>query len=41
MSNVGHTIKLLGYDVMNVYTDTKTAKEKVQKEYALDYKPFA
>ena len=41
LSNVGHTIKLLGYDVMNVYTDTKATKEEVQKKYALDYKPFA
>lgn len=41
MSNVGHTIKLLGYDVMHVYTDNKAAKEEVEKKYSLDYKEFA
>ena len=41
MSNVGHTIKLLGYEVMNVYTDDKATKEEIKKKYALDYKEFA
>jgi hypothetical protein len=41
MSNVGHTLKLLGYDRMHVYTDDKTTKEELEKKYALDYKEFA
>jgi roadblock/LC7 domain-containing protein len=41
LSNVGNTIKLLGYERMHMYIDGKTTKEEVEKEYALESKPFA